>query len=239
MKVSVNTGDASPTAHIAVNRNRLKHYSGKENGGSVYLEDGASFEIELFNQTQIKKLAVISIDGQSISSSGIVLRPGERVFLERWLDSPRKFQFKTYEIDGSDEAKRAIVKNGLIEVKFYDEVVPTPFYPNTTWISNNPFNRSIDNYPNLYGSVTSDLVQCSYSAPIETGRTEMGEASNQSFQSDSSSFLSWTSSQIEIRLRPISTKPVEMHEVRKYCTECGTRIKSNGWKFCPSCGTKL
>lgn len=237
MKVSVNTGDASPTAHIAVNRNRLKHYSGKENGGSVYLEDGASFEIELFNPTQIKKLAVISIDGQSISSSGIVLRPGERVFLERWLDNPRKFQFKTYEIDGSDEAKLAIVKNGLVEVKFYDEIIK--FNSNFTYISNDPFNRGIDYVPNFYGGTTLTQMGCYYSASIETGRTEMGEASNQSFQSDSSSFSSWTSSQIEIRLRPISTKPIEMHEVRKYCTECGTRIKSNGWKFCPSCGTKI
>ena len=63
--------------------------------GKVFLTDGDEFEIELFNPTQNKVLAKIELNGKSIGS-GIILRPGERVFLERYLDEAKKFLFETY-----------------------------------------------------------------------------------------------------------------------------------------------
>jgi len=54
------------------------------------LNDGDEFEIELFNPKTNPVLAKISINGKRISERGIILNPGQRVFLERFLDSPEK-----------------------------------------------------------------------------------------------------------------------------------------------------
>ena len=104
------------TAHITKNRNRSKIYD-----DSVYLKDGENFEIELFNPTKSRVLAKITINGKQISSSGIVLKPGERVYLERFIDSNNKFIFDTYEVEKSNETLNAISDNGLIKVEFFEE----------------------------------------------------------------------------------------------------------------------
>lgn len=90
----------------------------------IYLKDGEEFEIELFNPMQENVLAVISLDGKPISKSGIVVRAGQRFYLDCFYDDRKKFVFKTYEVDGtSSETKEAIAKNGLIEVQFYKEKI--------------------------------------------------------------------------------------------------------------------
>jgi rRNA maturation endonuclease Nob1 len=43
---------------------------------------------------------------------------------------------------------------------------------------------------------------------------------------------------VEYKILPKSSKPVEVQEIRNYCTECGTKVKTN-YKFCPSCGNKI
>lgn len=108
---------SSPTASITINRNRLKSY-----GHSVYMKDGTNFEIELYNPTQCRVLVSIEIDGKTISSSGIVLNPAERTYLERWIDEPKKFLFSTYSVENTVEVKRAIALNGKVKVTFYEEV---------------------------------------------------------------------------------------------------------------------
>lgn len=48
---------------------------------------------------------------------GLVLRPGERVFLDRYLAEKRKLIFNTYIVSGnSEEIARAIANNGQIEI---------------------------------------------------------------------------------------------------------------------------
>lgn len=117
-----------PMAYITVNKGRTKIKKDK----FVYLENGTEFEIELHNPTQTTVLAKISINNKLISYSGIVLRPGERVFLERYLDTPNRFKFETYTVGGnSEEVKKAIELNGLIKIDFYNEDT-TPTYPNPT-----------------------------------------------------------------------------------------------------------
>lgn len=120
----------TPMAYITVNKGRKKIKQDK----LVYLENGTEFEIELHNPTQNTVLAKISINNTLISYSGIVLRPGERVFLERYLDNPNKFKFETYSVNGnSEEVKKAIEKNGLIKVEFYNEdTTPTINLPTMT-----------------------------------------------------------------------------------------------------------
>ena len=109
-----------PAAHISIFKNRLATQSGNK----IYLENGANFEIELSNNTQSKFLAKIKFNGTSISNTGLILRPGEHVYLERFLDTNAKFLFDTYNIEDNANAKKAIEKNGVVEIKWYKEAVP-------------------------------------------------------------------------------------------------------------------
>lgn len=120
------TKTGTPYAYITKDRKRLKQV-----GQNVYLNNGDEFELELFNPSSITVLAKIKLDGSYISGGGIVLKPGQRVFLERYLDDPRKFKFETYEVDGtSNEVLDAIAGNGDVVIDFFDE------YKQPVW--NNP-----------------------------------------------------------------------------------------------------
>ena len=128
----------SPTAYVTVNRNRVKNYDNK-----IYLKDRTQFEIEIWNPKTTRVLASISIDGKDISEKGIVLNPGQRVFIERWIDDrvAHKFKFSTYTVENNLVAKNAIINNGRVKVEFYDEVLRN-FYSQivtTTPSSTSPF----------------------------------------------------------------------------------------------------
>jgi hypothetical protein len=139
-RISVNTtGFAVPQSFITKGKQRLKQHV-----DTVYLNNGDEFEIELYNPTQNKVLAKIEMNGKSIGN-GIILRPGERVFLERYLDEAKKFLFETYAVDGNNkEVKSAIANNGDVTVKFYNEdILPSrTFYGsgNTLTINNPSWN---------------------------------------------------------------------------------------------------
>ena len=244
-------GFSSPTANIAVNRNRLKSY-----GEKIYLKSGTHFEIELFNPKTTKVLAMISIDGVAISSAGIVIKPGQRVFLERWIDEPKKFLFETYEVVDSIEAKNAIRENGKVKVEFYDQSLPSTLTitPRTwTYTTNYPsqpiyggttqnqiyFSSSIGGLDNILGQNSSIVTSSVNLTSLETGRAEKGASSDQGFTNDDSSYNSWTCNTVNMQILPESQKPVEVAEIRNYCTNCGTRHKKSSWKFCPNCGTPI
>jgi hypothetical protein len=266
---------------VTQNRNRLKTYDG---GGTIYLKDGQNFEIELFNPLANRVLAKISINGNQISSSGIVLNPGQRIFLERFIDDDRKFLFETYEVENTKEVKEAIQKNGKLEISFYNEYVPLI---TNTWIYNGSpgsflysgsgsitvpctygnigtttantnattttlgLNSSynLTNTSSFTGSLTSGTTSttaANYSSHvsepesnIETGRIEMGDKSSQDLSQTYGNFNLYSFQTSSIKILPLSVKPVEVKDLRKYCPECGTRAKKSTWKFCPSCGGSL
>ena len=112
----------APAAWI-VNSNDRGRKSIKK--GKVYLQDKEEFQIELYNPLQNCVLADIKLNGNSISKSGLVLNPGQRFYLDCFIDDKKKFIFNTYEVDESDETQQAIAKNGLLEVFFYKESVVT------------------------------------------------------------------------------------------------------------------
>jgi len=126
MKTNPNyVGSVSPVAYVAKSRQRLKQYE-----DTVYLKNGDEFEIELFNPTNNKVSAKIELNSVSIGP-GIVLRPGERVFLDRYVTEARKFLFETYKVNGDNkEVQKAIEQNGDLVVKFYKEQVIVQQYPN-------------------------------------------------------------------------------------------------------------
>jgi len=255
---NVNVGNCS--AHITRNRNRSKIYE-----NSVYLKNGENFEIELFNPTTSRVLAKITINGNSISESGIVLKPGERVYLERFIDSNNKFVFETYQVDGSKEALNAIRNNGSVDVSFYTEITTSTYtsYPGTITINsstgayfgNSSLTSDIsDSYfcsnPNVtFGGTTQNNIftttssnigaNASLSKSTETGRIEKGNSSNQTFETVNGNFNYFASNTVSIKLLPDSQKPVESSSIRNYCTDCGVRMKKQTWKFCPNCGSKF
>lgn len=147
---SISWNQPVPTANIAVSKSRVKLYTNKGELPTYYLQKGQEFQIELFNPTTDDILAKIYLNNKIISQGGLVLRPGQRVFLERFLDTNAKFLFDTYEVSGSDEVKAAIRENGDFRVEFFKVKKPIPvpdFYYNQpyggsfggpTWINNGP-----------------------------------------------------------------------------------------------------
>jgi len=116
----VNSETESPQAWIAIKRNRQKIYN-RQGKTQVYLKDGQEFQIELFNPTQTRYLVKFKINGNYQADRGLILNPGQRYFLDRFIDDDKKLEFSTYEVEDSKAAKKAIEKNGLLEVEFYAE----------------------------------------------------------------------------------------------------------------------
>lgn len=163
--------ETMPSAYITVNKGRKKIKGDKY----VYLNNGQEFEIELFNPTTDNLLTRIWINNKLMSSSGIVLRPGERVFLERYIDVPKKFLFDTYEVNGDSSAvQKAIEKNGLIKVQFFREdtdihYTPTVTLGNNTWSGNNfRFDTTNINDTNTYTFSTTGLSDMSVNGTLTT-----------------------------------------------------------------------
>ncbi len=108
-----------PTTHITINKSRIKTYPYNQ----IFMADGSEFQIELDNCTNFVWLAVISVNGEKISDSGLVLKPGEHVF----LDTPNisssgkksKFKFETYEIEQG--RSHLVANNGKVKIEFYRE----------------------------------------------------------------------------------------------------------------------
>ena len=149
-----------PCAYITKNKQRVKQFN-----QNVYLKDGSEFEIELYNPSRKTVLSKIKINGEFIKGGGIILRPGERVFLERYIDVPNKFKFETYTVDSTNETMNAIANNGDVEILFYEEediIInrlnninwnPTYVYDNlTTPIGNNFYTSNVNYSSNVNSS---------------------------------------------------------------------------------------
>ena len=112
-----------PTANIAVNKSRIKVYNTEGEMPTYYLQSGQEFQIEIFNPTTEVVLAKITLNNKALSQGGLVLNPGQRVFLDRYLDVAKKFLFDTYEVANTNEVKKAIENNGDVKVEFFRERV--------------------------------------------------------------------------------------------------------------------
>jgi hypothetical protein len=233
----------NPEAYITKGKNRLKQVN-----DSVYLNDNDQFEIELFNPKTISVLAKIKINGNYLSNRGLILKPGQRIHLDRHIDEAKKFLFSTYEIDGENSAAiDAIQKNGLVEIEFYDETILSGF--NTIYPSScgSYYYQPIFTQPNYspsFGTITCSSGTATYtsslsSKSIETGRVEKGGKSDTELKNASGDYSYFMSHSVTWKLLPNSQKPVEVSELRNYCSGCGVRIKKANWKFCPSCGNEI
>ena len=239
-----NFGSKEPSAFITVRKQRQK-----QNGKNVYLHDTTEFEIELHNPTNDSILAKISLNGNRISNSGVVLKPGQRIFLERYLDEDRKFLFETYEVSDSKTNQRAIEYNGLVIVEFFNKMIFTNYghLGGYTYLNNQLLygsgsgivngNPTIFNTTGLGNSNIIGNTSTSY-AKIETGRVEKGDKSDQEFGTSYEMFntnVSWVK---EWKILPFSAKDMTTKDLIKKCGGCGTKVKDN-YKFCPQCGNQV
>lgn len=182
------TGISYPEAFVTKGKQRVKQF-----GGNVYLKDGDNFEIEIFNPTAGHILAKISLDDKLISYSGLILRPGERIFLERYIDSNNKFLYSTYEVNGNNPVvQNAIKSNGNLKVEFFGEMpTPRPFYGsgttvtigNPTWI--NTFNTGTP----IYGTPTTLSTTGMYNGTVTaTSANFSADATPTAFASASATY---------------------------------------------------
>ena len=252
-----------PEAFVTKGKKRIKQFDGQ-----VYLSDGDEYEIELFNPTQEVVLAKIKIDGDYIAGGGIVLRRGERAFLERFLDSPEKFKYTTYVVNGNNtEVQDAIANNGYVEIEFYSEYKPTipnrTIYgsPNYTYsthtVNGNPITFTTTGVNSLTSGTATTSTSTFYNASltantfegpnirnlsnkIETGTTEKGSSSDQTFQHTNKTFNSFSFWNVAWQILPTSQKQYTAEEVgTNYCGNCGAKRKKSSFKFCPHCGNKF
>lgn len=121
MKTTTSVSDKKPNAWVVKTSDRGRKSIKK--GNRVYLDDGESFEIEIFNPLKESVLADIKVNNSSVCKTGLVIRPGERFYLDCFIDDKKKFIFKTYEVEDTNESKESISYNGTIEVFFYKEEV--------------------------------------------------------------------------------------------------------------------
>jgi hypothetical protein len=111
--------DTQPNAWIVNSQDRGR--KSVKSGNKIYLQDDQEFQIELYNPLTESVLSDIRVNGKSVSKSGLVLRPGERFYLDCFIDDKKKFIFKTYEVDDSVESEKSISNNGSVEIFFYKE----------------------------------------------------------------------------------------------------------------------
>ncbi|MCH5166980.1 MAG: zinc ribbon domain-containing protein [Erysipelotrichales bacterium] len=260
-------------AHIAINKSRVKEYdkpkweySKEENKYKrweiterlrvVYLDNGTEFQLELFNPYHCTIGILISFNEKIINNQMIVLKPGERIWLDRYIDSPKKFLFSTYEVEDSKEAKEAISENGLVNIEFYKEKYhsetttlkisniswepstwETHYYSSGQYSIQQNLSHDYCDSPNNWITSECTPIQTSTST-IETGRIEEGSHSNQTFETVYNEFENYPFATEKIKILPTSRKLISKSDIQKiFCYNCGRKIKEK-FKFCPFCGAK-
>ena len=153
-------------AKIAVNKSLLKEYSNSSNDRIVYMNDGTEFQIQIFNPYSYTIGVSFSFNEKNGSYSSwneqlLVVKPGQRVWLERYLNDEAKLLFTTYEVGNSKVVKEAIKANGKLTIKFYKEKEQIKYQPATVWYNNN-------NYMNYCNTVqTFDFAPKSYCSQVD------------------------------------------------------------------------
>ena len=247
---SINTLLPLPTAHITVGNDRLKVY----HNATLYMKDGTQFKFELFNPRTNDVLAEIHINGNPISKGGIIVKPGQRIYLDRYIDVAKKFKFETYNVEDTPEVNLAIQNNGNIKVVFYDEqlhevtsntsaisYVGYDNFQSPDWTTDSPhviYSDTCTSNLGIIGKCAMYSAELESKPTVETGKVEMGDSSKQEFQISMQQFNTWPINTVEYQILPESIRAVTVNEIKEYCASCGYRVRKQSWAFCPKCGFK-
>lgn len=223
-------------AHLTLKRKRLKNYN-----NNFYLKDKQEFEIEFFNRHSQEIAVEVSYNNVTMPNK-LVIRPGERIWLERFLEDNKKLMFETYNVD--KEAEKYIKDNGNLILSFYHKTLIFPYYTYAYSTYNYPTftydSTGTITHQGVQNTHTSNTFQCSSNnQQIETGRITKGNDSDQLLVNCNIDFTSFSFNTINYKLLPYSQKSLTSKDIRKYCNGCGIRIRKQTWEFCPKCGTKI
>ena len=246
------TTQLMPEAFITVNKNRLKQYKQDSINNKVFMNNNTEFEIEIFNPTQEKLGIIFEINGKKISNNHLIIKPGQRIYLDRHIEEKSKLLYSTYTIENIEDlniVKNAILNNGKIVIYFYKEnnlsnynlnYYTNDYYTNSDYYTNTaPLCKSNTFYDTLINSYNSRSYKRSLaSEKIETGTIEKGSKSDQSFDYINVDLNYFSYYNITYLIEPLSNKPLEPKDLIRYCTNCGTKSKKND-NYCSKCGTKL
>ena len=259
MKVSKKIkGVKSPTVNVTINKSRLSNYKDKKSkrinpAPLYYLNNGQEFELEFFNPTSDTLLCDIYFNETKISNGGLVLNPGERIFLDRYLTTSEKFKFETYDVDNDNkEVDEAIKLNGLLKIIIYKESLKldnlthsynlSNLYINTTtdfidinhhypWMGNQISDYTYDNYDNYNTNVSTlsnnTIINNSLELSVDTNKKETGRIGKGSISSQelTTVYKNWeTDSSYEIEYKLL---PTSQQEITK---------KDLVKKYCTNCG---
>lgn len=185
--------------------------------GKVFLKNNEYFEIEIFNPLQKCVLASILINGNPISKTGLIIKPGQRCYLDCFIDNKEKFLFNTYEVDNNETCKEAIKNNGLVEIYFYEETVIesydyktsnekviinkeyypyVPYQPYSPYYPYQPYSPTIyplyiyyssSSDPNIYTNLSNFSSDITYSNSAATYEISSNYYSNKSLKKDNTS----------------------------------------------------
>ncbi len=222
-------------AKLAINKSLLKEYKNSSNERIVYMEDGSEFQIQIFNPYTYTIGVSFNFNNSSQGNSNLlVLRPGERVWLDRYLDNESRLLFSTYEVDNSQAVKEAIKDNGNLCIKFYKEqkkrywdntiYVDNTIYANTN-INTEPWNHVDVHYKNqpksyLDGNCGDNISY--FNASLDSGLS--GAASVNTVLSASSSVSTCTYDAASATYTSASTdayKPTKLSKLRSKSIETG------------------
>lgn len=125
-------GMTLPTCDILVNGQKRKLYGKKKN--KVYLHNGDNFQLKFFNPLQERIGVQLKMNGVNVDNDLLIINPGQEITVERYIGTNRKLTFSSYDIDTSnmsqeryEQAVKAIEKNGILEVVFWNEKIsPNP-----------------------------------------------------------------------------------------------------------------
>lgn len=237
--------EAKPLAWVTINKNRQKAYE-----NNYYLNDGTDFEIEMFNPCDVSVIAYISLNGKRISKQGIILKPGVRFFLERFIQENKKLRFESYIVEDNNQiVKKAIAHNGDLTIEFYKEKESyTPYVSTYQWSNLYPstWNERQPSFLTNINSTNDNSINCCYrscvSNTIETGRIEKGGESKQEFKETNFEQEFFPFKVVIYKLLPNSLKPLTpktINEEKRFCPNCGKKVIKKGFKFCPDCGEKI
>lgn len=160
-------------AKIAIAKNLIKEYKTAESDRVVYLNNGTEFQIYLKNPYQTHLGVKIYVNNKSMGDNILVLRPGQSVWLDRFINENKKLLFSTYNVENTPEMNYATSQNGKVTIQFYYEKEDTPTIQATVY-DFNPYRFNI--------SDTIDTVTC-YCNSVNTVNTSCisGTVNNSTF----------------------------------------------------------
>jgi len=117
--------DRLPSAIVTAGGSEKKVYE----GNTIFFNKGDNFELRFFNPLKEKIGIEIIFNGQKKSDGLLVVKPGEDISLDRFLDDKKKMVFDTYHIDTNNPvAVQAAELNGDVIINFYKEKYTSTYH---------------------------------------------------------------------------------------------------------------